>query len=70
MLIAVTPVEGHSIDPVALMTFLAERLPRYMVPRYLRIVDALPKTASGKIQKHMLRAEGLHLTPMTGRRRG
>lgn len=59
VLIAVTPVEGHSIDPAALMTFLADRLPRYMVPRYLRIVDVLPKTASGKIQKHLLRAEGI-----------
>jgi crotonobetaine/carnitine-CoA ligase len=30
-----------------------------MLPRYVRIVDALPKTPTQKIQKHLLRAEGI-----------
>ena len=38
---------------------LAERLPRYMVPRYVRVTGDLPKTASGKLQKHVLRSEGI-----------
>ena len=63
VLIAVTPVEGRTIDSAALLTYLAARLPRYMVPRYIRTVEGLPKTASGKIQKHLLRAEGI--TPDT-----
>jgi crotonobetaine/carnitine-CoA ligase len=30
-----------------------------MVPRYVRILESLPKTSSGKIQKHILRSEGV-----------
>ena len=33
--------------------------PHYMVPRYIRIASDLPKTASGKLQKHSLRGEGV-----------
>ncbi|MDF2094597.1 AMP-binding protein [Aquibaculum arenosum] len=59
VLVVVTPVPGATIDPEALTLFLAERLPRFMVPRYLRITDDLPKTASGKLQKHVLRQDGV-----------
>jgi len=31
----------------------------FMVPRYLRVIPTLPKTASAKVQKHLLRAEGI-----------
>ena len=34
-----------------------------MVPRYVDIIDALPKTPTGKIQKADLRARGV--TPTT-----
>lgn len=59
MLIAVTPVEGYEILAEELLEFLAGRLPRFMVPRYVRVLDSLPKTSSGKIQKHILRNEGV-----------
>lgn len=59
VLAVVTPVEGTVIDPAELTAFLAERVAHFMVPRYIRVVDDLPKTASGKLQKHMLRAEGV-----------
>jgi acyl-CoA synthetase (AMP-forming)/AMP-acid ligase II len=35
----------------------AAGLATYKLPQALRVVDALPMTASGKIQKHLLRAE-------------
>jgi acyl-coenzyme A synthetase/AMP-(fatty) acid ligase len=35
----------------------AAGLATYKLPQVLRVVDALPMTASGKIQKHLLRAE-------------
>jgi len=59
VLICVTPVEGRRIDPPALLAELAARLPRFMVPRYVRVMEELPKTASGKVQKHVMRAEGV-----------
>lgn len=59
VLAVVTPVEGGTVDPAELIAFLAPRLPHFMVPRYVRVVDDLPKTASGKLQKHVLRTQGL-----------
>jgi crotonobetaine/carnitine-CoA ligase len=32
---------------------------RHMVPRFIRIIDELPKTPTAKVEKHVLRAEGL-----------
>jgi crotonobetaine/carnitine-CoA ligase len=55
----VAPVPGQSIDPKELIEFLIPRMPHFMVPRYVRIVDALPKTPTQKIQKHLLRSAGL-----------
>jgi crotonobetaine/carnitine-CoA ligase len=50
---------GQSFDPKDLLKFLEPRLAHFMLPRYVRIVDALPKTPTQKIQKHLLRAEGI-----------
>jgi crotonobetaine/carnitine-CoA ligase len=54
---------GRSLDPAELLRFLAPRMAHYMLPRYLRIVEALPKTPTAKVEKHRLRAEGV--TPDT-----
>ncbi|HOJ43628.1 MAG TPA: p-hydroxycinnamoyl-CoA synthetase, partial [Syntrophorhabdaceae bacterium] len=35
--------------------FLNERLARYKIPKYIVFVDRLPKTASGKIRKSLLK---------------
>lgn len=59
VLAVITPRPGATIDPKELVFFLAQRVPHYMVPRYFRIASELPKTASGKLQKHLLRAEGV-----------
>jgi fatty-acyl-CoA synthase len=37
-----------------LTAFLRERLAPYKVPRYFRGVDEFPRTAAGKVQKHLL----------------
>jgi crotonobetaine/carnitine-CoA ligase len=34
-------------------------MPHFMVPRYIRIVPDLPKTSTQKVQKHLLRSEGI-----------
>lgn len=51
----VTLAPGASLDLEALAAFCAERLARYKVPKSLEIVDALPRTASGKVRKTELR---------------
>lgn len=53
--IFITPQDGQKIDPVALSHHLDKRMPRFMLPRYVAIVDALPKTPTLRIKKAELR---------------
>ncbi|HEU0041085.1 MAG TPA: AMP-binding protein, partial [Jiangellaceae bacterium] len=48
--------EGHSIDVAAVLDHCRAHLARYKVPQQVEIIDALPRNATGKIQKHVLRA--------------
>lgn len=59
VLAAVAPVEGKHIDPEQLIHYLAERMPHFMVPRYLRVMPNLPKTPTEKVRKHVLREEAV-----------
>jgi fatty-acyl-CoA synthase len=52
---AVRPEPGAAIDTTELGEFCKARLARFKVPRFWRIVDGFPMTASGKIQKYKLR---------------
>jgi crotonobetaine/carnitine-CoA ligase len=63
VLVAVSLGEGCTLDPAALIEFLRPRLAHFMIPRYVRIVDDLPKTPTQKVQKHRVRSEGV--TPDT-----
>lgn len=47
---------GSQLDAAAIAAHCSARLARYKVPRHVEIVASLPRTASGKIQKHLLRA--------------
>jgi 4-hydroxybenzoate-CoA ligase len=38
-----------------LETHLRAKLPRYKVPQWIDVLDSLPKTATGKIQRFALR---------------
>jgi crotonobetaine/carnitine-CoA ligase len=55
----VAPVPGAEIDPVELIAFLTTRLAHFMVPRYLRFLSELPKTPTQKVEKHLLRNDGV-----------
>ncbi|MET4799170.1 AMP-binding protein [Bradyrhizobium sp. LB11.1] len=55
----VSPVPGADIDPLEIISFLTPRLPHFMVPRYVRLLAELPKTPTQKIEKHVLRSEGV-----------
>lgn len=54
---------GAGMTPEELISFLDGRMARFMIPRYVDIIEAMPKTPTGKIQKYVLREKGL--TPST-----
>jgi fatty-acyl-CoA synthase len=45
---------GASAEQQELKPYVRERLARYKVPREITIVDELPRTASGKLQRGRL----------------
>lgn len=47
---------GATLEPLALLTHLAGRLPHYMVPRYLEFLRELPRSATNKVRRAALRA--------------
>jgi fatty-acyl-CoA synthase len=53
--------EGATLDFDELRSFAKERLAGFKVPTGMTVVDELPKTATGKIQKYVLRGgTGIH----------
>lgn len=46
---------GEQIDEVALIDFVATRVASYKKPRRIEFVDAIPKTAVGKLNRKVLR---------------
>jgi len=59
VLVAVVPQPGVAFDPAQLVADLIPRMAHFMVPRYVRVVPELPKTPTGKVQKHLLRGDGV-----------
>jgi acyl-CoA ligase (AMP-forming) (exosortase A-associated) len=45
----VVPREDSTVSPAELTAHCAARLPRYMVPKIVILLDSLPKTSSGKV---------------------
>jgi crotonobetaine/carnitine-CoA ligase len=49
---------GASIDFPELVAFCVDHMPYFAVPRYFKILEELPRTPSGKVQKGPLRERG------------
>jgi crotonobetaine/carnitine-CoA ligase len=62
VLVVVEIVPGHGFDPAELRHWLEPRLPRFMLPRFVRVVGGLPRNETSlRVQKFRLRAEGVTL---------
>lgn len=59
VMVAVVPKPGETVDPEALYDFCTDLMPRYMIPRYLRIMDSFPKTETHRVKKAPLKNEGV-----------
>jgi long-chain acyl-CoA synthetase len=47
--------DGEALEPQVLSDFCRQHIAGYKIPRSVELVDALPKTGSGKIQKSVIR---------------
>jgi crotonobetaine/carnitine-CoA ligase len=57
--IVLTP--GESTDPEELFAFFGDNLPYFALPRYVELLDDLPRNAVNRVMKHVLRER-----PMSG----
>jgi carnitine-CoA ligase len=48
---------GGTVTPEELFRFAAERLPFFMVPRYVEFIAEIPKTANQKAQRYLLKGK-------------
>ena len=59
ILVVVTLREGAALDYPELLDFCAARMPYFCVPRYLEVLDEIPKNVIGRVRKDLLRSRGL-----------
>lgn len=59
LIFVVASAHHEAPSPETLARFLIDRLPRFMVPRFVEFVDSLPKTDTGRTKKAELRARGV-----------
>jgi carnitine-CoA ligase len=50
---------GEMLPAAELFSWLEERLPKFMLPRYIEVVDALPRGGTDKVDKNRLAQQGL-----------
>ncbi|MEW5734825.1 MAG: AMP-binding protein [Thermodesulfobacteriota bacterium] len=56
---AVKPAAGVTVDPAALRSYLAGKLAKFAVPRYIRIVSEFPMTQTHRVIKKELERQGV-----------
>ena len=59
VMLALVPKPGAQLDGADILRIASGQLPRFAKPRFVKFVDALPKTATGKVQRAVLRKQGI-----------
>jgi crotonobetaine/carnitine-CoA ligase len=59
IMLAVVPTEGTTLDPMVVASYADRTLPRFAQPRFIEVVESLPKTPTAKVRKVALRARGI-----------
>jgi crotonobetaine/carnitine-CoA ligase len=59
VMICVALRQGKTVTPEALLEYCQERMAYFMIPRFVRFLERLPKTPTERIQKFQLREEGI-----------
>jgi crotonobetaine/carnitine-CoA ligase len=56
---AIVPRPGSALTPAVLAQYCQGRMPAFAIPRFIELMDALPMTENGKVQKFRLRERGV-----------
>lgn len=59
IMVTLVPLEGASVDVSRLPSFLSDKLAKFAIPRYYRVVPALPKTETHRVIKKELEKLGV-----------
>jgi fatty-acyl-CoA synthase len=59
----VIPKENINMQPEDVRDFCRNQIARHKIPKYVAIMDSFPMTASGKVQKYLLREHAAALFP-------
>jgi crotonobetaine/carnitine-CoA ligase len=61
--LCIVQISTQPFDFAGFIAFSRQKMPKYMVPRYLEIMPLIPKTGTGKVEK--VKLQKLGLTPQT-----
>jgi carnitine-CoA ligase len=59
ILVVVTLLPDTTVNFAELLDFCSGRMPYFCVPRYLEVLDEIPKNVIGRVRKDVLRSRGL-----------
>jgi len=59
IMVTLVPLDGAEVDPASLPGFLTDKLAKFAIPRYYRVVDVLPKTETHRVIKKDLEKLGV-----------
>ena len=59
VMVFIVPEDGHSVEPEEIWKYSEKQLPDFAIPRYIHVLDELPKTPSEKVRKIELREMGV-----------
>ncbi len=59
VMVAIVLQPGAKLEPLELMQYCEEHMAYFMIPRYVRVVDELPKTGTERTMKYQLKSQGV-----------
>jgi acyl-CoA synthetase (AMP-forming)/AMP-acid ligase II len=55
----VVPRAGAALSPEAIQSYCKGQITHFKIPQHIAIVQALPRTVTGKVRKHVLKAQAI-----------
>src|SRR5271157_1294682 len=55
----IVPRAGAALSPAAIQTYCRGQITHFKIPQHIAIVQSLPRTVTGKVRKHLLKAQAI-----------